>query len=124
MFGADLLDSDQPTSGIYEIHHICGEGPHLFHNHVPSLQAHCDNKGWILILRRIANISEQVNFRRSWREYQHGFGDLNTEFRYGLHNIHCVTTREQLDLRIELKYDNGTKHTDTYEHSCCRWIRE
>ena len=68
-FGADLLDSDQHTSGIYEIYHVYGEEPHLFHNHVPSLQAHCDSKGWILILRRIANISEQVNFRRSWREY-------------------------------------------------------
>ena len=75
-----------------------------------------DSEGWTVLLRRKANSSQQLSFRRTWSEYQHGFEDLNTEFWYGLHNIHCLTTREQVDLQIDLKYDNGTEHTYTYQH--------
>ena len=69
--------------------------------------------GWIVILRRKTDVSQRVNFRRTWDEYVHGFGDLNTEFWYGLRNIHCLTTRQQIDLQLVLNYTNGTSH---------RWI--
>ena len=36
-----------------------------------------------------------------------GFGDLEGEFWYGLEKIHCLTTRENVELRIEL--GNGLK---------------
>ena len=115
-FGAELLDSNQPTTGVYEINHVCGDKPHLFHSHISSLQAQCDSEGWTVLLRRKANSSQQLSFRRTWSEYQHGFEDLNTEFWYGLRNIHCLTTREQVDLQVDLKYDNETEHTSTYQH--------
>ena len=67
-------------------------------------------------LKRDASISPHVNFTRSWDEYKHGFGDLNTEFWYGLNNIHCLTTRQQVDLQILLYYTNGSKHVFTYKH--------
>ena len=42
----------------------------------------------------------------STSNYVNGFGDLEGEFWYGLENIHCLTTREDVELRIEL--GNGT----------------
>ena len=37
---------------------------------------------------------------------------MNTEFWYGLCNIHRLISRQQADLHIEIKYVNGTE--DTY----------
>ena len=114
-FGANLAHSTPPASGIYEISHVCGDKPHVFHTSIPALQARCGNGGWTVILRRKANVSQQVNFTRTWNEYKHGFGDLNTEFWYGLRNIHCLTTRQQVDLRIELEYGSRGKLTYNYK---------
>ena len=69
-----------------------------------------------MILRRKRDVSKQENFNCSWIEYERGFGDLNTEFWYGLRNIHCLTTREQVDPRIELTFRNGTMHTWIYQN--------
>ena len=47
-----------------------------------------------------------VDFYRNWTDYVQGFGDLEGEFWYGLENIHCLTARDDVELRIEL--GNGT----------------
>ena len=70
----------------------------------------------MVILRRKSNVSSQVNFNRTWTEYENGFGDLNTEFWYGLRNIHCLTTRDTVQLQVQLKARNGSRVTWTYEH--------
>ena len=84
------------------------------------MQARCDMEtdegGWMVILRRKRNISQQVNFNRKWTEYENGFGDLNTEFWYGLRNIHCLTTRDTVQLQVQLNYSNGTVLTWTYQN--------
>ena len=85
--GADLLKSNRPASGIYDISDVCGGGKvHTFHEIVQTQQARCnlDDSGWTVILRRKLDIPQKVNFNRSWNEYVRGFGDLNTEFWYGL----------------------------------------
>ena len=110
------MHSTPSASGIYEINHVCGDEPHVFHTSVPAMQAHCSNGGWTVILRRNASVSQQVNFTRTWNNYKHGFGNLNTEFWYGLNNIHCLTSRQQVDLRIELKYGSGTQLTYNYKY--------
>ena len=69
-----------------------------------------------MILRRKSNVSPQVNFSRSWKEYENGFGDLNTEFWYGLRNMHCLTSHDTMQLRVELKRSNGSGYTWTYHH--------
>ena len=51
-------------------------------------------------------INGSVDFYLDWTDYVSGFGDLEGEFWYGLENIHCLTTREDVELRIEL--GNGT----------------
>ena len=40
--------------------------------------------------------------------------NLNTEFWYGLRNIHCLTEREEVELQIEVRQDNGTGQVWTY----------
>ena len=119
-FSAEILESNPPTSGVYEISDVCGGKVHAFHDNVLTQQAHCnmeDNDGgWTVILRRKLDVSKRVNFTRSWDEYVHGFGDLNTEFWYGLRNIHCLTTREQVDLQVLLNLSSGTSHLWTYHH--------
>ena len=71
-------------------------------------QAYCDMEtdggGWLVIQRRIENGT--VDFYRNWTDYVQGFGDLEGEFWYGLENIHCLTTQDDVELRIEL--GNGT----------------
>ena len=55
-----------------------------------------------------------VSFNRPWADYERGFGDLNTEFWYGLRNIHCLTEREEVELQIELRQYDGTGQVWTY----------
>ena len=78
----------------------------------------------MVILKRDASISPKVNFRRTWDEYKHGFGDLDTEFWYGLNNIHCLTSRQSVDLQILLHYTNGSKHTFTYKQFVVDGVEE
>ena len=84
------------------------------------MKARCDiegeDGGWLVILRRDNTIasSEYVNFTRNWVDYVNGFGDLNTEFWYGLRNMHCLTRREEVELRIDFKKRDGTEETYLY----------
>ena len=66
-----------------------------------------------MIQRRVP--SGSVNFTRGWKDYEEGFGDLHSEFWYGLRNIHCLTTREDVELRIDMKDEQGNKVTWVYQ---------
>ena len=55
-----------------------------------------------------------MNFARSWDDYENGFGDLNTEFWLGLRNIHCLTTRDDVDMIIDLRQADGNGMTWIY----------
>ena len=102
------------SSGQYEIGDVCGV--HSFGNHGKS-KVRCDLEtdrgGWIVIQRRVPNGT--VNFYRGWKDYEEGFGDLDDEFWYGLRNIHCLTTRESVELRIDLQDEQGNKVTWVYQ---------
>ena len=114
----DVFKTDGPESGIFDIPDVCGEQTNSFFKEVPKTQARCDFQnggGWIVILRRNANVT-RVSFNRPWADYERGFGDLNTEFWYGLRNMHCLTKREEVELQIELKKDDGTGQVWTYGH--------
>ena len=83
-----------------------------------TLTARCDMEtdggGWMVIQRRVAN--GNVNFTRDWCDYVNGFGDLNGEFWYGLDNIHYLTTRDDVELRIDMVMeDDGSELTWTYQ---------
>ena len=70
--------------------------------------------GWTVILRRKRSILTNINFHRSWDDYENGFGNLNTEFWIGLRNMHCLTTRDDVDLMIDLRDNNGNGMTWIY----------
>ncbi len=112
----DLYDV---KSGIYTIGRVCNENeyPFLVHDIHGEMKARCDMEtvdgGWLVIQRRVAGETE--NFNRGWADYENGFGDLSGEFWYGLKNIHCLTTRDDVELRVELKSSDGTKVTWTYQ---------
>ena len=59
-----------------------------------------------------------MNFSHNWNDYVHGFGHLNTvtEFCYGLRNIHCLTSRQPVQLRLLLNFTNGSLFLWTYDH--------
>ena len=83
-----------------------------------TLTAHCDmitdGGGWMVIQRRLPDGT--VNFTRSWNDYENGFGDLDGEFWYGLKNIHHVTTRDDVELRIDMVLaDDDTEQSWTYQ---------
>ena len=68
------------------------------------MQARCDMKtddgGWMVLVRITPEASPQVNFNRNWREYENGFGDLNTEFWYGLKN--CTASQNESQCKSDL----------------------
>ena len=72
-----------------------------------------DNGGWLVIQKRTPE--GKVNFSRSWDEYETGFGDLNGEFWYGLRNLHCLTSREDVELRIDIVAKTGVHKSTTFD---------
>ena len=52
---------------------------------------------------------------RNWTDYVYGFGDLEGELWYGLENIHCLTTREDVELRIEVGHETTPSIMWTYQ---------
>ena len=79
------------------------------------VDAYCDmnttDGGWIVI-QRTKNDS-LVSFERNWTDYEKGFGDLNTEFWYGLENIHFLVQRGQWEMRVDYQ---RYKNTWSYYH--------
>ena len=62
--------------------------------------------GWIVIQRN--KKGSLVNFNRNWADYEKGFGDLNTEFWYGLDEIHCLTQRGSWEMRLDYQKTDNT----------------
>ena len=97
-----------------EITDVCNDGPFTIPNKVGArCDMESDGGGWIVIQRRVPGGT--VDFYRNWADYEQGFGDLETEFWYGLRNIHCLTTREDVELRIDLQDESGNNQTWTYD---------
>ena len=105
-------------AGVYIIDDVCAH-KETFQEQA-TVRAKCDvegeDSGWLVIMRRDNTIasSQYVDFSRDWVDYVNGFGELNTEFWYGLRNMHCLTSREEVDLRINLKKTDGTEETYLY----------
>ena len=49
-----------------------------------------------------------VSFVRNWREYENGFGDLSTDFWYGLGSIYALTRSGQWEMRVDFTKEDGS----------------
>jgi len=62
--------------------------------------------GWIVIARN--KKGSTVDFNKNWIDYERGFGDLKTEFWYGLDAIHCLTESSQWEMRVDYQKNDKT----------------
>jgi len=72
-----------------------------------------DGGGWIVIQRNKNNST--VDFNKNWTDYEEGFGDLKTEFWYGLDAIHCLTETGQWEMRVD--YQKKDKTWSNYHYN-------
>lgn len=104
------LDSETQIStlpsGVYSITSL--HGP--FTTSKVFCDTTTDRGGWTVVLRRISN---ETNFNRTWQEYEDGFGDLTSNFWYGLKPLRSLTNSRQWELRVDL-YDRRNDSTSTY----------
>ena len=102
----------------YRIKNMCGN------EHSTITNVYCDTVtaggGWLVIQRRIDG---SVDFNRYWSEYEEGFGNLpdddkdtTGEFWIGLRSLHCLTSEEEWELRIDYMFLNKTKGYLSYHH--------
>merc|ERR1719427_433877 len=94
----DIKNSDPSSvSGIYEIE-VDGE----------KLEVRCEmnsaSGGWTIFHNRYDG---SVDFRKTWLEYENGFGSLNGEFWLGLKHISELTKSGYFDLRVEMSSHDG-----------------
>ena len=96
-----FISSDYGPSGVYRMSRgAFGSDFNVYCDLVT------DGGGWIVIQRNKKDSS--VNFNRYWADYEKGFGDLNTEFWYGLEEIHYLTQRGQWEMRVDYQFNNKT----------------
>ena len=96
-----IFTTDYAPPGVYKM----SKGP--FAN---SVNVYCDmitdGGGWIVIQRN--KKGSLVNFNKNWTDYEKGFGDLTTEFWYGLEEMHCLTQRGQWEMRVDYQKNDKT----------------
>ena len=78
---------------------------------ITTAAAYCDmttnGGGWIVVQRNRKN--SVVSFNRKWTDYEKGFGNLTTDFWYGLAAMHCLTQRGQWEMRVDYQFSNGSR---------------
>lgn len=108
------------ATGIYDLVNVCSTDEDEEDSLQPPMRVACDmdtdGGGWIIIMKRKRSVIANINFNRPWDQYENGFGNLNTEFWLGLRNIHCLTTRDEVDLMIDLRHNNGNGMTWIYHN--------
>jgi len=100
----------QAPSAVYQMRKCasgCGSSPHFT---TITTDVYCDMNttggGWIVIQRNRQN--SEIDFDRDWVDYENGFGDLETDFWYGLKKMHCLTAQCQWEMRVDFQKQDGS----------------
>ena len=72
-----------------------------------------DGGGWIVIQRN--RKGSTVDFNKNWIDYEKGFGNLTTDFWYGLEAIHSFTQTGQWEMRVD--FQKGDKTWSYYKYT-------
>ncbi|CAC5408522.1 Fibrinogen-like protein A [Mytilus coruscus] len=91
-------------TGVYTIY------PPMLENGTEVL-CNMANGGWTVIQRRINGME---NFKRTWVEYENGFGELQNEFWLGNKYLNLLTSNGSYKLRVELVDINGNMYYAEY----------
>ncbi|XP_026050904.1 tenascin-N-like [Carassius auratus] len=99
-----IMRNGNMESGVYTIY--------VNSNRSRTMQVYCDmttdGGGWIVFQRRNTG---KLDFKRRWREYTKGFGELTDEFWLGLEKIHELTNTPT---QYEVRFDLGLGSERTY----------
>ncbi|XP_071836160.1 uncharacterized protein [Apostichopus japonicus] len=80
-------------------------------------QTNCDHNttsgGWTVIQRRVDG---SIGFNRTWDEYKHGIGFLDSEFLIGNEKLAHLINQKRYQLRIELENYAGQSYSLTYDN--------
>ena len=110
-----IIDSDNFTllTGIYDISNVCQATTAFTLDVFPPMQVRCNmdsnDGGWTVLIRRTPDVGKRESFDREWADYENGFGNLTGEFWYGLKNMHCLTSRESMEVEVEVSKTDGTE---------------
>jgi ficolin len=72
-----------------------------------------DSGGWVVFQRRQDG---REDFERDWETYASGFGHLEKEFWLGNRNLHALTSRATMTLRVDLRDNDGNTRYAEYKN--------
>ncbi|XP_045137243.1 tenascin-N-like [Portunus trituberculatus] len=107
---ADLLMAGVTKSGVYYIYPFtctCSE-PILVWCDMET-----DGGGWTVFLKRQQQ-PYQLDFNRTWEEYQAGFGDPYMEYWLGLEMLHVMTYGRMYSVRLDLETTEQKEEYTTF----------
>jgi len=104
-----IFPADKTPSDVYPVTKCANTstcGKHPFTTTVGN--AYCnmttDGGGWTVIQRN--RRGSTLSFYKKWADYEEGFGDLETDFWYGLKAIRCLTESGEWEMRIDFQATN------------------
>ncbi|XP_076043201.1 angiopoietin-related protein 2-like [Oratosquilla oratoria] len=104
------LDRGFSLTGVYTIQH----------GKLDTQEVYCDQErdggGWTVILARSVSHVPPVDFNRTWKEYERGFGNASAEYWIGLKTLREMSIAGPLRLRVDVrrKGESATSYYDEF----------
>ncbi|UYV65826.1 hypothetical protein LAZ67_3005570, partial [Cordylochernes scorpioides] len=106
---SETIPCQSVASGVREIWPLAGE------SHKVYCDMETDGGGWTVFQRRGQFNNPQDYFYRNWTDYRRGFGNLEKEFWLGNEIIYQLTSKDNWELRVDMKAKDGESAFSTYQ---------